>query len=212
MTGQTMISAAFFVMLTVAVLSANRMVLESNKDYIQAQAVEQATNLANALISEILTKKFDMYVSSTENIIPPAQDTTFAQIKNWMKTTYLLDSTNYRNPSTFTDPTALGAAAADMNYVMPGGNPDVAPYKSIPGSGTYCFDDVDDYNNYERTANTSDISGYHLKVKVYYISKNNPNVPIVAYGGQTYYKRIDVTVDHPLYLPNKLTFSATATY
>lgn len=180
-----MISAAFFVMLTVAVLSANKMVLESNKDYLQAQAIEQATNFANALISEILTKKFDMNVAS---------------------------NTTYYAPSAFTDPTALGAAASDANYVMPGGNPDVAPYKSIPPSGTYCFDDVDDYNNYERTANASDISGYHLKVSVYYVSKNSPDVPILTYAGQTYYKRIDVTVDHPLYLPKKLKFSTIATY
>lgn len=180
-----MISAAFFVMLTVAVLSANTMVLESNRDYIEAQAIEQGTNFANALISEILTKKFDMNVTST--------------------------STFYA-PSAFTDPTALGAAAPDMNYVMQGGNPDFAPYRSIPGSGTYCFDDVDDYNSYERTANASDISGYHLKVSVYYVSKNSPNVAILTYGGQTYYKRIDVTVDHPLYLPKKLKFSAIAVY
>jgi hypothetical protein len=185
MTGQTMISAAFFVLLTVAVLSANQMIIESNKDYIQSQAVEEATDFANSLISEILTKKFDMYVMST---------------------------TIYYAPSAFTDPTVLGANAADMNYVMPGGKPDVAPYKSIPPSGTYCFDDVDDYNTYERTANASDISGYHLKVSVYYVSQNSPDVPILSYGGQTYYKRIDVTVDHPLYLPNKLTFSTIATY
>jgi len=185
MTGQTMISAAFFVMLTVAVLSANKMVLESNRDYIEAQAIEQGTNFANALISEILLKKFDMYVTNTNT---------------------------YYAPSAFTDPTALGAAATDMNYVMPGGKPDVAPYKSIPGSGTYCFDDVDDYNNYERTANASDISGYHLKVSVYYVSKNNPDVPILTYGGQTYYKRIDVTVDHPLYLTKPLKFSTIARF
>ncbi len=185
MTGQTMISAAFFVMLTVAVLSANRMVLESNKDYIEAQAVEQATNFANALISEILTKKFDSRVS---------------------------DPATYYHPWNFDDPTAMGTSAATKNSVMPGGQPDVAPFRSIPGTNSSFFDDVDDYNTYERTADAGDISGYHLTVSVYYVAKNSPDVPILTYGGQTYYKRIDVTVDHPLYLPKKLTFSAIATY
>ena len=201
--GQTMISAAFFVLLTVAVLSANKLILENTKYYLQEEAIEQASNFANALIGEILTKKFDSQVTldGTGKITGPYNSSNLP----WPTGTSSSHSASLFDAS-------LGANATAESNVMPGGNPDVAPYKSIPGSGTYCFDDVDDYNNYERTANTSDISGYHLKVKVYYISKNNPNVPIVAYGGQTYYKRIDVTVDHPLYLPNKLTFSATATY
>lgn len=180
-----MISAAFFVMLTVAVLSANKMIIESNRDYIEAQAVEQGTNFANALISEILTKKFDSQVT---------------------------DPTQYYHPWDFDDPTAMGASSATKNYVMPGGNPDVAPYKSIRGDNSSYFDDVDDYNTYERTADAGDISGYHLKVRVYYVSKNNPDTPILTYWSQTYYKRIDVTVDHPLYLPKPLKFSAIATY
>ncbi len=181
MTGQTMISAAFFVMLTVAVLSANTMVLESNRDYIQAQAIEQATNLANALISEILTKKFDAQVNYSY----------------------------YQNRSEFVPVSSLGPSTNAHNYVNPGGAPDVAPYKSIPGSTSDYFDDVDDYHGYVRTANATDISGYRLTVSVYYIKKSSPNS---VSSDQQYYKRIDVIVSHPLYLPNPLTFSAIATY
>jgi hypothetical protein len=177
-----MISAAFFVMLTLAVLSANKMIIESNKDYIEAQAVEQATNFANALISEILTKKFDSRV---------------------------IDPLHYYNTSEFDAPSAMGTSAATSNYVMPGGNPDVAPFKSIRGDSPSYFDDVDDYHGYQRTANSSDISGYLLKVSVYYVKKSSPDA---ASSTQTKYKRIDVTVEHPLYLPHKLTFSAIATY
>ena len=177
-----MISAAFFVMLTVAVLSANTMVIESNRDYIKAQAVEQATNFANALLSEILTKKFDSQVT----------------------TAY------YQSASEFDPPSAMGTSAATLAYVMPGGAPDVAPYKSIRGDSPSYMDDVDDYHGYERTANSSDISGYHLKVSVYYVRVSGGN--LITASSSTYYKRIDITVDHPLYLPNKLTFSAVATY
>ena len=83
------------------------------------------------------------------------------------------------------------------------------PYKSIRGDSQSWFDDVGCYNGYIRTANSADISGYTLKVKVYYVSKNDPDSPS---GVQTYYKRIDVNVTHPIYLTKALTFSAIATY
>lgn len=182
MTGQTMISAAFFVLVTVAVLSANKMILESNKDYIQTQAVEQATNFANALLSEILTKKFDSQIT---------------------------DPDHYYSPSQFDPPYAMGPSSTARDYVNPGGAADVAPYKSIPGPNGNYFDDVDDYHGYLRSASASDISGYSLTVSVYYVKKGSADV---AAGTQTKYKRIDVTVTHPLYLLKPLKFSAIATY
>ena len=84
------------------------------------------------------------------------------------------------------------------------------PYKSIRGDSPSWFDDVDDYKGYIRTANSADISGYNLTVNVYYVTKSNDST---AASFQTYYKRIDVTVTHSIYLPPKgLTFSAIATY
>ena len=197
MTGQTMISAAFFVMLTAAVLSANRMIIESSSDYLQEEAIEQATNFAGSLISEILTKKFDSQVTvdGTGKITGPY-------------TTYNWPSSGH-NPTLFDDPSAMGTSAATSNYVMPGGAPDSLPYKSIRGDSPSYFDDVDDYHGYKRIANSSDISGYLLKVSVYYVKKSSPDV---SSSVETFYKRIDVTVEHPIYLPRKLSFSAIATY
>ncbi len=91
----------------------------------------------------------------------------------------------------------MGPTFTARENVMPAGNPDVAPYKSVRGDSPNWFDDVGDYNGYVRTANSADISGYTLKVKVYYVSKNDPDSPS---GVQTYYKRIDVNVTHPIYL------------
>ena len=48
-----------FCIADLAVLSANTMILENTKYYLQEEAVEQASNFGNALLSEILTKKFD---------------------------------------------------------------------------------------------------------------------------------------------------------
>jgi hypothetical protein len=200
--GQTMISAAFFVLLTMAVLSANKMILENTKYYLQEEAIEQASNFANALIGEILTKKFDSQVTRDAwgNVTGPYNQYNMP----WPNGTWSGNS-----PTLFDPPSALGTSPATENNVMPGGNPDVAPYKSIRGDSPSWFDDVDDYKGYVRTANSADISGYTLTVNVYYVTKSNPST---AASFQTFYKRIDVTVTHPIYLTKALTFSAIATY
>jgi hypothetical protein len=103
----------------------------------------------------------------------------------------------------------MGPSSTARNYVNPSGAADVAPYKSIRGTDGNYFDDIDDYHGYLRTANATDISGYQLTVSVYYVKKDNPDA---ASSGRQYYKRIDVKVTHPIYLPKQLTFSAIATY
>ncbi|MGA9406549.1 MAG: hypothetical protein WBW71_05380 [Bacteroidota bacterium] len=202
--GQTMISAAFFVLLTLAVLSANKMILENTKFYLREEAIEQGSNFGNALLSEILTKKFDSQVTldATGKVTGPYNSGNLP----WPST-----------PTLFDPPSAMGTSAATEDNVMPGGNPDVVPYKSIRGDSPSWFDDVDDYKGYERTANSADISGYTLKVNVYYVTKkvlSNPTRDtVVTAGAQTYFKKIDVTVTQSIYLPpNGLTLSAIATY
>jgi hypothetical protein len=186
-TGQTMLSVAFFVLLTVAVLNANRLILSQDETYYTQEALEQGTTFANSLLTEILTKKFDSTVDTT--------------------------SSYYMYPWEFD--WAMGAGAAAVAYVNPGTprTPDVFPFKSI--RGTYrvvvgdVFDDVDDYHDYVRTANTSEISGYLLTVSVYYVNKATPDVHASI---QTYFKRVDVTVTHPIYIKRPITFSAIASY
>jgi hypothetical protein len=187
--GQTMLTIAFFVLVTVVVMNANKMLIDSELSYYEQGALEEGSNFANALLSEIVTKKFDSQMNS-------------------------YPSSYYIPTNMFDAPSSMGAGAAAINRINPtvGGKlvPDVAPYKSIKGSdATYDFDDVDDYNNYERTVNSQDIIGLHLVVKVYYVRKSNT---AVAATSQTYYKRIDVTVDHPRYLQRKITVSAIASY
>ncbi|MCX6136682.1 MAG: hypothetical protein NTV54_04200 [Ignavibacteriales bacterium] len=177
--GQTMLSAAFFVLVTVAVLNANRMMIDSASSYYELVAVEQGTGAAGALLQEILTKKFDSQA----------------------------DYSHYQMPWEFDSPASLGPGAAAKAYINPW--PDVSPFKSIKGINGNFYDDVDDYNGYERTVNTSDIKGYHLKVSVYYVTKGAPNTP---YWTESYFKRVDVTIDHPVYLTRKITVSGMASY
>lgn len=185
--GQTMLTAAFFVLVTVAVLNANRMVIDSQETYYEQVALEQGTGFANALLQEMVTKKFD----SQANYDYGYQPTSSFDI-------------------------AMGAGAAAVNRINPVVNgqvvPDFEPYKSIKGSSaTYDFDDVDDYNGYERTVNSVDIKGFHLKVAVYYVYKSAPDVAL-PYGTRSYFKRIDVTIDHPVYLQRKITVSGLDSY
>ena len=203
--GQTMVTAGFFVLLTIAVISANRMVIESNKDYLKTEAVEQATNFANALIGEILTKKFDSNVTDSSGVIVgPYTHSGYNSTGAWPWPT---------TPTRFDAPTAMGTSAATAATVMPGGVDSITAaipyYKSIRGDSPAYLDDIDDYHGYVRAASSGDISGYRLTVSVYYVKKTSPNS---ASATQTYYKRIDVVVSHSLYLPKSLTFSAIATY
>ncbi len=191
-----MISAAFFVLLTLAVLGANKMILENTKFYLQEEAIEQGSNFANALLGEILTKKYDHNMQSREDSLPPPGDTSIAQVQTWMYNTHHLDSSNYYSPSHFQS--VMGPPSAIYPW------PDAAPYKSMS-----TYKDVGAYKGYQRTANSADISGYTLTVNVYYVTKSNDSTDT---GIQTYYKRIDVSVTHPTYLTKPLTFSAIATY
>ena len=212
--GQTMISTAFFVLLTLAVLTANKMIIERSKSTLQLEAVEGATNLANSLLTEILSKKFDSQVTTdaSGNITGPYTRS------NWPWPSYSGGPWPYY-PNLFDAPSAMGTSAAAFSNVMPGGTPDSLTssktnYGSVRGDNSNWFDDVDDYvgngtDKYIRAASSGSLTGYRLTVSVYYVTKANPSV---ASSVQTFYKRIDVTVTNSLYLPKALVFSAIATY
>ena len=173
--GQTMLTAAFFVLVTISVMSANRMILDNMTDVCQQEAIEQGSAFAKALVSEILTKRFDS------------------------KSHYQF----YQGVGSFDLPSAMGPGTA-----IP--VPDVVPYKSLDSTlFPYQYNDVDDYNGYERSADSQEILGFRLKVSVYYVNKATPDIKA---NTQTYYKRIDVTVTQPQFIKNGIKFSALACY
>jgi len=112
-----------FCVVTLAILSANKMILENTKYYLEEETIEQASNFGNALIAEILTKKFDSKVTTDGscNITGPYNSSNLP----WPVI-----------PTLFDPPSDMGTSAATENNVMPGGNPDVVAYKSIQGSKT----------------------------------------------------------------------------
>jgi len=201
-----MISTAFFVLLTLAVLTANKMIIERSKGALQLEAVEGATNLANDLITEILTKKFDSQVttsdgSGTGTVTGPYVHTAGSGQVGWPWPSIPAKFDAYNN---------LGPSGSSADYVNPGGAPDVAPFKSIKSTGSSYFDDVDDYKGYTRSASSGSITGYLLTVDVYYVNKSGSSITTAT--NQTYFKKIDVSVTNTLYLPKPLVFSAIATY
>ncbi len=64
-TGQTLLSIAFFVLLTVAVINANRLILDSDENFYRDEALVQASQFATALMNEVGTKEFDANVVYT---------------------------------------------------------------------------------------------------------------------------------------------------
>ncbi len=171
--GQTMLTLAALVSITIIVMTSQRYVIDAQKNRISNECLDLGAAHAEALLNEIVRKEFDANVTYSY----------------------------YQSPGEFTGASSLGPSSSENEEVTP--KPDVASFKSRTA-----FGDVDDYNYYERTVNTGLVSGLRLSVRVYYVSENNPS-QIVNY--QTYLKRVNVTVQHPVYL-QPISFSALAAY
>ena len=86
--------------------------------------------------------------------------------------------------TSFTLPYFLGPTASEDGKVP---LPDTS-YRSA----SY-YNDVDDYNNYERTVISPRMGLFSVVDTVYYVSESNPNLTSSV---QTYFKKIVVTVSH----------------
>ncbi len=85
-TGQTMLTAGFFVLLIMSVISANRMMVESSQSNLEGDALNLAVDATRAVINEAQRKKFDD----------------------------LLVDTLYQDPTKFTTPAALGPSSLEV--------------------------------------------------------------------------------------------------
>lgn len=106
----------------------------------------------------------------------------------------------YQATSEFTSPYSLGPNSGELSQISPW--PDVAPFRSIAA-----YDDADDYHGYQRIIDTDVVQGMKLWVEVYYVSGTNPNYKTFS---KTYFKRINVYVQHSTYL-NTISFSTLVT-
>ncbi|MCX6120517.1 MAG: hypothetical protein NTX44_02720 [Ignavibacteriales bacterium] len=175
--GQSILAAAALIAITILVISANRLIVQSQQDEYRSIAFNQASEIASALMNEALSKKFGTNVN-------PAY---------------------YQPPSEFTDPSALGPEGSEPRFSV--SIPDTATTTSTFRSlGSY--NDFDDYNGYVRKVNTPALNGFIATCTVTYVQSGNLNVVSTSKG---YFKRIVVTVQHPVYL-SPISFSAVKTY
>jgi hypothetical protein len=176
--GQSILAAAALIAITILVISANRMIVQSQQDEYKAIAVNEASEIASAITNEALSKQFD--ASSTASY--------------------------YQSPSEFTDASALGPNATTEAPHVP--LPDVSTTTTSFQSIRW-YSDFDDYDGYSRIVNTPTLKGYLATCKVDYVQSGNFNNVTTTKG---YFKRIVVTVEHPVYLEPPISFSAVKTY
>ena len=86
------------------------------------------------------------------------------------------------DPSTLTAPGALGHA----------------DWEVYPN-----YNDIDDYNGYNKTVSAPHAEDYHVTCSVFYVDGNNPDEEVYT---QTFYKKVKVTVASP-YINNTVTLS-----
>jgi hypothetical protein len=147
--GQTMLTSAFLVLLTIAVMNANKMIVDRDFNYYEQEALKHAGVLANNLLDEIVRKK---YAGEADT------------------------SGVYQLRTAFTS--ALGPGATAANYVNPDGAADTFPFKSVRGDTPDYFDDIDDYKGYVRSADAGNITGFILTVNVLYVNPLSPNITV----------------------------------
>jgi hypothetical protein len=115
------------------------------------------------------------------------------------------DTTGKQQPTAFSSPTdGWGPSAAERAAVGP--MPDSSStgnYRSITA-----FDDFDDYDGYSRIVTENNISGFIATVTVFYVDPNNPDTKV---NYQTFFKKIEVDVEHPKYL-DKVKYSSLMSY
>ncbi len=178
--GQSILAAAALIVLTILVISANRMIVQSQQDEYRIIAVKEASEIASSIINEALSKQYDSYNPST----------------------YVTNPNDFSNPGP--NPTTEQPYVPSNPYY----DTSLIPYASKFRSMIY-YNDFDDYNGYWRKVDTQTLKGYLAKCTVGYVQSSNFNI---STGTKGYFKRIVVTVEHPMYLEPPISFSAVKTY
>ncbi|MEW5800058.1 MAG: hypothetical protein AB1728_13750 [Bacteroidota bacterium] len=186
-----MIASAFLVLLTIAVINANKLIVDSDTAQYEMESIEQAGHLANSLLSEIAKKKFDENVDTSYYGLQPLTDfTSSAQLG--------------------TDPFTIWGRTYNESYLVP--RPDYYPYSSMIDHNYY-YDDIDDYDGYFRIDTTNTFTRDTLRVEVYYITPNSSSDQgYDISSSRTYFKKVDVHVINRRYFSDTLTFSTIIAY
>jgi hypothetical protein len=205
--GQSALAIIALVTITFLIITANRIIIQSRQNELIGEAYNQAGEIASELINEAMKKKFD----------DPVVTHTYA-VNDWVwnpstsswqyigTVSYKLYDTYEKNWTVnFTAMGSLGPSIRPSGFnektAVP--KPDRAPYQSIAN-----YDDFDDYNGYQRIADTPIMTGFVVNCTVLYLASTT----LVPAGNPTYTKQLIVKVTQPTYLPDTLYFNSTMTY
>jgi len=183
-------------------MNANKMIVDRDSVHYELDAYRNASQLAGALLAEIMTKKFDEKADLEGSYQDESDFTVNSKLGTDSRTTG-----SGRNRRTYYERTNVDV-------------PDTFPYSSM-SAGNDSYDDVDDYDGYVRHATSGVLSGFVLTVDVYYVTEGNLGKKVTT---RKYYKRIDVRVTNTTYFPKRdkdgdgveedvvLTYSTVKTY
>ncbi len=175
--GQTMVTMVAFAVLMAMFVNAYRVLTDADKQILTAEAYKTASDIAQNLMTEILTKKYDA------NFSPPGGPGYYSgsgAILNSFTAYSSLGPESSRPQEIFSLPDSSSTGA----------------YKSI-----YNYDDVDDYNRYSRiTEATNGLGKFRDSVSVYYVQMTNPPT---KYSGNWWTKRVEVWVTNDTWLQSK---------
>jgi hypothetical protein len=179
--GQTMITMGMFILLVMSVISANRMLMQNTETALQTEALTESATMANDFFAEAQSKKFD---------------------KND-------DGSGTQAQGMFSAPGSTGWGPLN-SFALPDTSCYAHPARS---AASVAYNSVECYNGYTRyvdadTLNGIRIGGFRLTARVFYIDPANPDVSV---SHQTYFKRIEVDIEHPQYL-SKITYSSLMSY
>ena len=65
------------------------------------------------------------------------------------------------------------------------------------------YNDIDDFNGFTKSISAPHAENYNVSSEVFYVSETNPNTKVMT---QTFYKKVEITVDSP-YIRNPVTLS-----
>jgi hypothetical protein len=184
--GQTMLTAGMLVLLIMCVVSANRMINENTEAQFQTRALVASASLANDLLLEIASKKFDEKSDSVGGLATIGFS-EYQKTKGewWPK-----------------DPESAACPQPDSSYT--------GAFKSITA-----YNDVDDYDGYHRIADADGISGFDLWVVVYYVSPGAPDTKLSVRSFfkkvEVNVSHPIYLIPHPIYLTGAV-YSAVVSY
>lgn len=195
--GQTMLTVGFLVLLTFAVVSINKMVVDKDSSYYEMEVLKHSGTLADALFEEIATKRFD-----------ERADTAFVGIQDSL--TFSLPW-NFGLDWSYWYPINNGTSwrlGADERSSVP--LPDVVNtryrFRSFSNADDR-YDDIDDYDNYIRNADSGPFKGFRLWIDVDYVNFNFATQSYsLSWTKQTHYKRVKIYITNTKYLQDTLTY------